>query len=198
MAWGSEGRKDESRRDARLVRAVVRRGSRDAADALVRRHYDEVYRYCARQLHDADGARDLTQDVFIAALRALPRFDARRASFRTWLFHIATNRLTDYWRMRRPPTVPVESVELEDFAAARPVLDETGLLARLDRTLATGDARVAEVVRLRIFGEMGFREIATETGQSEAAVKSQYHRFMQRFRAELERDAVGREEGGTS
>ena len=99
------------------------------------------------------------------------------------------------WELR--PGGPGEAAKqaAEGFASA---LDETGLLARLDRTLATGDARVAEVVRLRIFGEMGFREIAKETGQSEAAVKSQYHRFMQRFRAELERDAVGREEGGTS
>ena len=198
MGWDSEGRRDEARRDARLVRAVVRRGSHDAADALVRRHYDEVYRYCARQLRDGDGARDLTQDVFVAALRSLPHFDVRCASFRTWLFRIATNRLTDYWRTRRAPMVPVDSVELEDPSAARPMLDETGLLGRLDRALATGDARVAEVVRLRIFGEMGFREIAAETGQSEAAVKSQYHRFMQRFRAGLGRGATGRGEGEAS
>lgn len=196
MGWGSDERKDEARRDARLARAVVRHGSRDAADTLVRRYYDEVYRYLVRQLGDADAALDLAQDVFIAALRALPRFDARRASFRTWLYRIATNKLTDHWRARRAPTVPLEAIELEDQAAPLPALDETGLMARLERSLASADARVRDVVCLRIFGELGYAEVAEATGQSVSAVKSQYHRFMQRFRAELEERE--RSEGGTS
>lgn len=59
--------------DAALVRKIVLTGSRRSADKLIRRHYDDIYRFVAHQMRDKDDALDVTQDVFAAAIRALPR-----------------------------------------------------------------------------------------------------------------------------
>jgi RNA polymerase sigma-70 factor (ECF subfamily) len=75
--------------DGDLVTEVVR-GRRDAFDALVERHQRQVYRTCYRVVGNHADAADLTQEAFLRAYRALPRF-RRDASFSTWLYRIAVN-----------------------------------------------------------------------------------------------------------
>lgn len=102
-----------ARRDARLVRAIVRTGSRAKADTLVRAYYDEMLRFALRQITSAEDARDVTQEIFVAALRGLPGFDPRRASFRTWLYRIASNKAIDWLRSSRSTSATVSLEELD-------------------------------------------------------------------------------------
>ena len=81
-------------KEQKWIRDIQRRGSRQAADKLVRAYYDEIYRFAHRQLGHKEDALDLTQNVFLAVLRALPTFDGRKASFRTWLYRIAAHMLS--------------------------------------------------------------------------------------------------------
>ena len=60
-------------------------------------------------VHDAAAAEDIAQEAFIAALRALDRFDRRRP-FGPWLSRIVVNRAIDWARARRLQAVPAESV----------------------------------------------------------------------------------------
>lgn len=101
------------RRDARLVRAFVRTGSRTKADTLVRAYYDEMLRFVLRQITSTEDARDVTQEIFVAALRGLPGFDPRRASFRTWLYRIASNKVIDWLRSSRSASATVSLEELD-------------------------------------------------------------------------------------
>ena len=80
--------------EQKWIRDIQRRGSRQASDKLVRAYYDEIYRFAHRQLGHKEDALDLTQNVFLAVLRALPTFDGRKASFRTWLYRIAAHMLS--------------------------------------------------------------------------------------------------------
>ena len=77
------------------IRAIQRRNSREAAEQLIQTYYDEIYRFVYRQTGSKEDAMDLTQSVFIAVLRALPGYRAERASFRTWLYRIAANKVID-------------------------------------------------------------------------------------------------------
>ena len=84
--------------------ALVRRaatGQREAFEELVRRHRSRVYALALRICRNADDAEDALQETFIAAYRALPRFD-RRARVSTWLYRIATNKCYDVLARRRP------------------------------------------------------------------------------------------------
>jgi RNA polymerase sigma-70 factor, ECF subfamily len=78
-------------------------GEREAFEELVRRHRTRVYALALRICRNADDAEDALQETFIAAYRALPRFD-RRARVSTWLYRIATNKCYDVLARRRPTT----------------------------------------------------------------------------------------------
>jgi RNA polymerase sigma-70 factor, ECF subfamily len=84
--------------------ALVRRaasGQREAFEELVRRHRGRVFALALRICRNPDDAEDALQETFIAAYRALPRFD-RRARFSTWLYRIAANKCYDALARRRP------------------------------------------------------------------------------------------------
>lgn len=81
--------------DKRLIRYILKKGSNQAADELIRRYYDDLYFYLYRQVGNGNDALDLTQEVFIAALKGLSSYDDHKSSFRTWLFRIGTYKVID-------------------------------------------------------------------------------------------------------
>ena len=94
------------------IRAIQHRRSREAADHLIRAHYDEIYRFVYRQTGHKDTAMDLTQSIFLAMLRALPDYRAERGAFRTWLFRIAANKVIDARRRTRLTPLSLDELEM--------------------------------------------------------------------------------------
>ena len=165
-------------REQTWIRAIQRRNSREAAEQLIQTYYDEIYRFVYRQTGSKEDAMDLTQSVFIAVLRALPGYRAERASFRTWLYRIAANKVT----------IPIQEMELpaaEDFVAR---VHDRALLETIEGYVSGLDPGEQAVFRLRIYGEKTFPEIAAAMGEPEAAVKSRYYRLIGRLRKEFGAD----------
>jgi len=84
--------------EAALVRAA-QRGSESAVEELFARHWGGAYRAAVLVTGDCAAAEDIAQEAFLAALRALPRFDLRRP-LRPWLHRIVVNRAIDWSRAR--------------------------------------------------------------------------------------------------
>ena len=170
------------------IREIQKRGSRQAADQLIRTYYDEIYRFVCRQTGDKETAMDLTQDIFLAVLGALASFDGRKAAFRTWLYRIAANKVIDARRRVRRDVLPLEETEPiapEDFAAQ---VQDRLLLEQIETYISALDPQVQGVFRLRVYGEKTFPEIAAALDQSETAVKARYYRLMGRLRKEFGSD----------
>ena len=92
-------RRPLSRRpESALVRAA-QRGSVEAVDELFRRHWPSAHRAAFLVVHDSAAAEDIAQEAFLAALRALDRFDRRRP-LGPWLHRIVVNRAIDWTRAR--------------------------------------------------------------------------------------------------
>jgi RNA polymerase sigma-70 factor (ECF subfamily) len=85
-------------REGSLVRAA-QRGSSEAVEELFRRHWPAAHRAAYLIVQDAAAAEDIAQEAFVAALRALDRFDRRRP-FAPWLHRIVANRAIDWSRAR--------------------------------------------------------------------------------------------------
>src|SRR5213596_2248123 len=77
----------------------ARAGSATDLEALFREHWPRAYRAAYLVVHDAAAAEDIAQEAFLAALRALDRFDRRRP-FGPWLHRIVVNRAIDWARAR--------------------------------------------------------------------------------------------------
>ena len=91
------GGRSEARERA-LVRAA-QEGSSAAVEELFRRHWPSAHRAAFLIVQDAAAAEDIAQEAFVAALRALDRFDRRRP-FAPWLHRIVANRAIDWSRAR--------------------------------------------------------------------------------------------------
>lgn len=115
--------------DAPLV-AAAQQGNAEAFGVLVDKYHSKVYGIVYRMCGPADAA-DLTQDIFLRALRALRKFQYQgEASFRTWLYRIAVNACINELRRRKRrsaiegPSLD-EELEGEDGTISRAVPDET-------------------------------------------------------------------------
>ena len=182
--------------DAALV-ARAQRYPREFAP-LYDRYAEPVYRYCHRRLGCPDAAADATAVVFTRALAALPRY--REGSFRSWLFAIAHNAITDSYRSRASrPESPLEAAaDLADTArdaapedAALAGEARRSLLAALDRL----PAEQRRIVELRLAGLTG-PEIAAVLDRTVGSVKIAQHRAYARLRSILTEDGTHRPEGG--
>lgn len=159
---------------------------------LYERYAPQVYRYCYRQVGETDLANDLTARIFLRAIEKLHLFvPTPGATFRSWLFAIARNIVTDHWRRHRPMhLLPERELALEDtdpgpeeLAMHRSEMDELrGVLDALP-------GRQREIVELRLAG-LSTDEIAAAMEMTVAGVKSAQTRAYSRIR-KLMRNRAG-------
>ncbi len=164
-------------------------------EPLYRKYVGQVYSFAVYELHDHHAAEDVTEQVFLRALAALPRFEERgdgeASTFRVWLFQIARNALANEHRHRaRHPQAPLDAALELPAPGADPALRsaERDAAARAWRAIERlpGDRRRALV--LRFVEEMTTREIAGVMGRSEGAVRVLIHRALRAVADELRRD----------
>jgi RNA polymerase sigma-70 factor (ECF subfamily) len=183
------------RSDEELVEAC-QAGEASAFDVLVGRWEDRIRGAAFRFLGSDEEARDVAQETFLKAYRALSRFK-REARFSSWLYQIATNLCRDRLRRRRTRA----TVSLEALEETGPVMVETrpGVQERLlERDLAQAVRRAIqalpeeqrEVVILKEYQELTFLEIAQALDVPVSTVKTRLYRGLDQLRLRLEREGV--------
>lgn len=176
---------DKRQEELKWIRKIKFFGSKHCADLLVRSYYEEIFRFCRMQLPNDDTAYDLTQEIFISMLRSIHSYKKEIASFRTWLYRIATNKVIDYRRQKIPQTVSLEEVELEDEKDFVKELRQKELLEKIEGYVSGYPASAQQIYRLHIYGEYTFGEISEIQGMPESSVKSVYYRLLEKIRKEF-------------
>lgn len=171
--------------DKRLIRYILNKGSNQAADELIRRYYDDLYFYLYRQVGNGNDALDLTQEVFIAALKGLSSYDDRKSSFRTWLFRIGTYKVIDSRRKVKMTWLELKDVEWREQKDFDESLYQRELLGAINQYVASFRPEIQEIFRLRVYGELSFPEIASLLAQKEERIKAQYYRLIKKIREEF-------------
>jgi RNA polymerase sigma-70 factor (ECF subfamily) len=168
------------RRDAELVRAA-QRGSEEAVEALFRRHWRRAHRAAFLIVRDADAAEDIAQEAFLAAMRALDRFDRRRP-FRPWLHRIVVNRSIDHARAR------ALRGEVGEEAVGEPAAPEVeaGLDPDLTAALSALEPEQRAAIVLRYLLEYTPGEIARMLGVPRGTVNSRLRRGLDHLAGTLE------------
>jgi RNA polymerase sigma-70 factor (ECF subfamily) len=174
MAGGAAGR---ARSDRALVREA-QRGDAGALERLYRAHWEMAHRAAYLVVHDAAAAEDIAQEAFLAAVRALDRFDRRRP-FAPWLHRIVVNRAIDHARARALR----REVELEEPAGEpAPAGELDGVVDAL--AALPVDQRAVVVLRHLLGYTPG--EIAGLLGLPRGTVNSRLRRGLDAMRARME------------
>jgi RNA polymerase sigma-70 factor (ECF subfamily) len=185
--------------EASLI-ARCRAGDTAAWDLVFDQHYGAVGRFVFQFSSDltAEDIEDISQEVFLAAIRSVGSFEGRSA-VQTWLFRIAVNKTRDFLEKRgaakrgggRPP-LSLDEPDPETGLKLDPASDQRGpdqsLAAReqgagLRRALDTLGDPCREVLELRYFGDLSYEEIARELGLTVKAAGSRIHKCLGRLAA---------------
>ncbi len=186
--------------------AAYQAGNEAAFAELFDRYAGAIYGFLVRRLGDPALAEDLYQEVFLRLHRARPSYDPGRP-FRTWLFSIAHNLLSDALRSRR--RTPSLTQFQEEFGGAATSGDKAPNAVNLGATIASDGASPEAALVTRELGEalnralrslppdevtvlilarlegLPYDEIGHVIGRSAAATKQLAYRALKRVRAEL-------------
>jgi RNA polymerase sigma-70 factor (ECF subfamily) len=153
---------------------------------LYEEHLTAIFNFCLYQVGDQSLAEDLTADTFERAWRNRQHFDPDKATFTTWLFAIARNRVRDRHRWQGRHMIvelngrhPDNAPHLEDTAAHS---ENTQQLIELIGSLT---AEQQELIALKFGAGMTNRAIADVVDKSETAVGSALHRALEKIRQQL-------------
>jgi RNA polymerase sigma-70 factor (ECF subfamily) len=148
----------------------------EAFAQLYEKYFDKIYRYVTLKVGDKMEAEDITQQVFLKAIKSISSFKWKGFPFSSWLFRIAHNQVVDYLRKKKKQ----ETVDLEEKLLASNDNPEDIYARKLDmEQLAAATKKLTpaqqEVISLRFAGELPIAQVAKVMGKSEGAVKALQH-----------------------
>ncbi len=148
-------------------------------------HAQTVYRYLLSLTHDADLSEELTQETFYQAVKGIARFDGR-CKVSTWLCAIAKNVCYSY-RRKHPDC---EEWETSGISSASPETEVLTNLSQLElfRKLHHLNETMREVMYLRLFGNLSFREIGEILSKGENWARVTFYRGKEKLKKELKSD----------
>lgn len=143
--------------------------SEQSKTEIYKDYHGKVFGYIISQVNNSDLAEDLCEDVFLKVYEKLDTFDDTKASISTWIYTIARNTLTDYYRTRKVcEEIPEEyesAISVEDEVCNREMLD------KLANALEKLDERARDIIILRYYSGLKLTEIAEKLDISYSYVK---------------------------
>ncbi|WP_313892409.1 sigma-70 family RNA polymerase sigma factor [Psychrobacillus sp.] len=174
------------------IKKIKRSANEEAANKLITKYYNEIYAFIYKQTLDNELTLDLTQEIFISVLKSIQHFDSKKASFRTWLYRLASNRLVDYFRSKSyqytKVVQPIEEYEFQDEQNIVITLEYKEDFETVISLLTVLDATSQQIVRLKLFGEYTFQEIEAIVSIPLSTVKTKYYASIKGIRRAMKED----------
>jgi len=179
------------RLDAAVAEAVA--GSRDALREVVEIIRPIVIRYVRARVGAAErvglSADDVAQEVCLAAIQALPRYQDQGRPFLAFVYGIASHKVADAHRAagrnRAEPTEVVPE-RLSMDAGPEQMVIQSDSAARMTKLLSVLPEKQREILTLRIVVGMSAEETAEAVGSTPGAVRVAQHRALARLKAEID------------
>lgn len=173
--------------DENILIDKAKDGDREALNTLISCYWQPIYRFIYSKLRNEDDAKELTQDTFMKAFRALPRYKVLDVPFKSYLGRIAINSVTDFWRKngRTPQSVNInehqgsiidERETPEEYTLRREGQEQ---IASLVESLP---AEQRQVVKLRVMLGVSIHDAALQMNKTEPAIKMLQQRALQNLR----------------
>ena len=149
------------------------------------RYYDSIFRYIYKRVNEQEAAFDLTSCVFIKALSALNKYEFRGIPFSSWLFRIAKSEVYQSFRDKKVinlihnDSIYYVEIEEEIFKSKD---DEFQLLKKCLENLKINELQLIE---MRFFEKMSFREIGEDLGITENNAKVKTFRVLAKLKKNL-------------
>jgi len=183
-----EGSTSETKNVDMLVKRA-KAGDAEAFGRLYDMYVDRVYRHIYYRVSSVADTEDLTQQVFLKAWQAMPRYKKMASPFIAWLMTISHNLVVDFYRAKKDRIplndgVVAEGPESSPEVLAQARFDQEKL--RMAISQLRGDQQ--RVILMRFIEGFSFAETADSLGKSEGATRVILHRALKKLRHVLRQE----------
>lgn len=176
--------------EKRLIKKIKKKSDRIAANELISKYYKEIYSYVYKQTVDKELSMDLTQEIFISVLKSINNYDEKKASFRTWLYKIATYKLVDYYRSKyykyNTIAVSIDDFDIYDREDIEVTIENKEDIEKIINIVNRLGVVDQQVFRLKIFADYTFLEISNALEIPESTAKTKYYSILKKIRKDFE------------
>ena len=149
------------------------------------KYVKKIFNFIYYKTHHKETAEDLTSETFMKALAKLDGFDENKGSFSTWLYQIARNTVIDFYRTKKNDINIDDVWDLADEEDIIRDFDTAEKLKQVKKYLKKLKSDQREIVILRVWEGVSYKEIAEIIGKSEASCKMTFSRTIQVLREEM-------------
>jgi RNA polymerase sigma-70 factor (ECF subfamily) len=154
-------------------------------EPLYRKYYTPILRYLKQRVADQEIAHDLVSQVFIKAINKIHQYEFRGVPFGSWLYRIAKSELYQQFRDDKfKHSVQIETIQLAGFEEMFSDSDEQEVnRKRLLAALQFLKAEQLQLIELRFFEQLSFKEIGEQLGLTENNAKVKTFRALEKLRS---------------
>ena len=157
-------------------------GDSEAFAFLYDRYIQKIYRFVYYKVFDKEAAEDIVSEAFIKAFDRINTYDPGKGSLSSWLYRIARNAVIDYYRGRKETANIEDAFGLGFDERLAEKLDAKESFEKIAAYLETLSPKQREIIILRIWEELPYKEIAEIVGGSEGSAKMMFLRSIKEIR----------------
>lgn len=161
--------------DIKLIEAS-QNGDNKAFGGLYDKYVKSIYKFVYFKTHHKETAEDLTSKTFMKALENIKSYQAEKASFSVWLYKIARNTVIDHYRTKK---FDVNLDDVWNLSSEENILMDTDARLKMEKVreyMRELNVSQREIIMMRVWQGMNYKEIAEVTGKNEANCRMVYLR----------------------
>lgn len=169
--------------DAQLV-ASFKDGQVESFGLLYDKYVRKIYDFIYYKTHHKETAEDLCSKVFMKCLENLEKYQEEKGAFSSWLYRIAANTVTDHWRTQKHHSDISDAWDLASEDDLFKDIENKEKFAEVEKLLKRLKPEQRDIVMLRIWSGLSYKEIAEIIGKSENNCKMIFSRTIGNVRSE--------------
>ena len=164
------------------------KGEKDNFALLYDKYIDRIYAFVYYKTHHKETAEDLVSQVFLKALKKIDSFNIDQGTFQAWLYQIARNTVIDHYRTKKNDQAFDDVWDISSDDDIERDMDTRQQLLKIEKYISGLKSEQRDILIMKIWQGMSYKEIADILGKSEASCKMMCSRTLKKLRADMPMD----------
>ena len=161
------------------------KGELEKFSILYNKYIKRIYDFIFYKVHHKETAEDITSQIFFKALNKIQGFDPKKGTLQAWLYQIARNTVIDYYRTKKENKNIEDAWDLCGDDDLERDIDAKAKLQELEKYISKLKSDHRDILIMRIWQDLSYKEIAEAMGKSEDSCKMQFSRCIRKLREEM-------------
>lgn len=155
---------------------------------LYEKYYEQIFVFIFKKLQDEDITGEVCSLTFLKAMSNLEKYEDRGFPFSSWLYRIASNEVNQYFRKNKKNiTVEVNEHSLTEIVEELDIENKEEQIALVLKAIEELPLEKSQLIELRYFEELSFKEIASIFAITEANAKMRIYRIIETIKKSIKR-----------